>query len=243
MSLLRAWRILTWKHWAWATAVPVLISITMPLQQFDTNWYWAHWRVFFDTPLYLFFSYLFLFAIALAESSALPGSEPSTWRYIATLAVASFIGVATLGIFPELVTPPPKQIIAGKTFANKTKVNRDTQAKARRLDAMLGLGTKALIHGWLATFIYVRLRKSRHAARVLAQAEIERTEAQRNLLAAQLVAAHAQVDPAFVLRALEKVELTYETDPAGADALLDDLIAFLRDAIPRLRAEERLESA
>jgi hypothetical protein len=241
VNLLRAWRILTWKHWAWATVVPIMISITMPLQQFDTNWYWAHWRVLFDAPVYLFFSYLFLFAIALAESSAPPGSEPSAWRYVATLTVASFIGVATLGIFPQLVTPAPKQIIAGKVFANEN-VKRETPM-ARRLHAMLGLGTKALIHGWLATFIYVRLRKSRHAARVLAQAEIERSEAQRNLLAAQLVAAHAQVDPAFVLRALEKVERTYETDPAEADILLDDFIAFLRDAIPRLRAEERVEAA
>lgn len=243
MNLLRAWRILTWKHWAWATAVPILLSITIPLQNFDTNRYWMHWQVIYDTPLYLFFSYLFLFAIALAESAVPPGSVPSAWRYIGTLAVASFIGVATLGAFPELVQKAPKLVVAGQTVARKAIGTPEMQAKARRQNVMLGLGKMALIHGWLATFIYVRLRKSRHAARVLAQAEIERTEAQRNLLAAQLVAAHAQVDPAFVLRALERVERTYETDPAGADILLDEFIAFLRDAIPRLRAEEKMEAA
>jgi LytS/YehU family sensor histidine kinase len=107
---------------------------------------------------------------------------------------------------------------------------------------MTGLGALALIHGWLATFIYVRLRNSRRATKALADAEIERTEAQRSLLAAQLVAAHAQVDPAFVLQALERVERAYEEDPGHADALLDEFISFLRDAIPRLRAEDVLEA-
>jgi LytS/YehU family sensor histidine kinase len=100
-----------------------------------------------------------------------------------------------------------------------------------------------LSYGWIATFIYVRLRSSRLAARALANAEIERSEAQRKLLAAQLVAAHAQVDPAFVLEKLEEVERAYEVDPARADRLLDEFIAFLRDAIPRLRADEGGQAA
>jgi hypothetical protein len=243
MILLRAWRILTWKHWAWATAVPVLISIALPLSNFDTNWYWAPVRVLFHTPLFLVFSYAFLFAIALAEASVFPKSEPSAWRYVGTLAAASVICVGALGAFPELVRTAPKQVVAGQLITKKANATPEAQAKARRLAAMLGLGANALIYGWLATFIYVRLRKARQAARVLAQAEIERSEAQRNLLAAQLVAAHAQVDPAFVLNALEKVERAYETDPARADILLDEFIVFLRDAIPRLRGEERLEGA
>ena len=108
----------------------------------------------------------------------------------------------------------------------------------------LVIGTPGtLSYGWIATFIYVRLRKSRLAARALADAEVERSKAQAELLAAQLVAAHAQVDPAFVLQALEKVERAYEEDPGRADALLDEFIAFLRDAIPRLRAEEAFEPA
>jgi len=100
-----------------------------------------------------------------------------------------------------------------------------------------------VIHGWIATFIYVRLRKSRRAARVLADAEIERAEAQRSLIAAQLMAAHAQVDPAFVLQALADIERTYESNPARADVLLDEFIVFLRDAIPRLRADEGAQAA
>lgn len=60
-----------------------------------------------------------------------------------------------------------------------------------------------------------------------------------------LVAANAQVDPAFVLRTLEEVERAYEVDTARGDVLLDRFIVYLRDAIPRLRTGETtaMESA
>jgi LytS/YehU family sensor histidine kinase len=53
----------------------------------------------------------------------------------------------------------------------------------------------------------------------------------------------AQVDPAFVFQTLEMIEQTYETIASRADVLLDELVAFLRAAIPRLRAEEVLGSS
>jgi LytS/YehU family sensor histidine kinase len=104
---------------------------------------------------------------------------------------------------------------------------------------VFGVGFDGVVHGWFATFIYVGLRNSRRAARALADAEVERSEAQRSLLAAQLLAAQSQVDPEFVMRTLEGIERIYEKEPAAADAQLDELIAFLRDAIPRLRSDER----
>ncbi len=238
MIVARAWKILTWKHWAWATAIPVLVSVTIPLQDFDTNRYWALWRVLFHTPWFLSISYTFLIAIAMAEASVPEAAGPSAKRYVAALSVASLICIAALGTFPELVRTAPRQIVAGQSIAKKSNTSPEAQAKAHRLAAILGLGFLALIHAWLASFIYVRLRNARRAAQALADAEVDRAEAQRSLLAAQLVAAHAQVDPAFVLQALENVERAYEEDPARADVLLDEFIAFLRDAIPRLRSDE-----
>jgi hypothetical protein len=52
----------------------------------------------------------------------------------------------------------------------------------------------------------------------------------------------ATIDPAFVMKALDDIERAYETDPMRADAALDEFIAFLRDAIPRLRSDERMEA-
>jgi hypothetical protein len=198
--------------------------------------------VLFHTPWFLFFSYAFLVGIAFAESSAPDPSAPSGWRYVATLSVASVLCVAALGAFPELVRAAPRQVVAGQTAFKNLPATPEAKEKFHRLSAITGVGGLALIHGWLATFIYVRLRNSRRATQALADAEIERSEAQRNLLAAQLVAAHAEVDPAFVLTKLEEVERAYEVDASRADRLLDEFITFLRDAIPRLRADDRAEA-
>jgi hypothetical protein len=236
--------ILTWKRWAWATGIAVMVSIAVTLTTFHTNWYWAPWRLLFHTPWLLFFSYTFLMAIALAESAVPAGADPPAWRYVLGLVVATALCVAAVWTFPDLVRSAPRQVIAGQTVFKKSTASPEEQARARRVNVTLGFASE-LGYGWIATFIYMRLRKSRSAARALADAEVDRAEAQRALLAAQLVAANAQVDPVFVLRALEEVERAYESDPAQGDVLLDRFIAYLRDAIPRVRASETpaLESA
>ena len=128
------------------------------------------------------------------------------------------------------------QLLPKRTFANP-----EAREKWQRTSAVYGTAIP-ILHGWLATFIYLSLRKARRATRTLTDAEMGRSEAHRSLLAAQLVAAHARVDPQFVLQELDTIERSYEADPARADARLDDLIVFLRDAIPRLRPEEMPEA-
>jgi len=238
MSILaRACRSLTRKHWAWATAAPILLAMTVPLQNFHQNLYWAHWRIVVAIPWYLLFSYSVLIAIVVAEASIPADTAPKAWRYVAALLVASAVYAAAVASFPELVFSAPKEIRSGQVVAPPSIASPEERARDYRKRVLFRIpGT--LAYGWVAAFVYVRLRNSRLAARALANAEIERSEAQRELLAAQLVAAHAQVDPAFVLEKLGEVERAYETDPARADALLDEFIAFLRDAIPRLRAEQ-----
>jgi LytS/YehU family sensor histidine kinase len=102
--------------------------------------------------------------------------------------------------------------------------------------AILSVGlTDGVLHGWLATFIYVRLRNARLAARALADAQIRRSEANRRLVAARLQSTHVQVDPTYVIDRLDAIARLYELDSSAADAQLDELISFLRGAIPRLR--------
>jgi len=234
MSILRALRTLTWKHWAWATAIPIAIVLSRSLQNFQPNLDWALWVVISRAPWALLFSYSVLIAIAVAESSVPEGTAPRAWRYVLALIAASAVFVAALAAFPDLVRTVPRELRSGLVFREHHAASPD---RTRTTNLLIGSpGTLSI--GWIATFIYVRLRNARLAARALADAEVERSEAQARLLAAQLVAAHAQVDPAFVLQKLEEVESTYEADPARADVLLDEFIAYLRDAIPRLRAEE-----
>lgn len=241
-TLVRAWRSLTWKHWAWATVAPILIAIAGPVQNFHQNWYWAAWKILFSAPWCLLFSYSVLIAIVVAEAFVPADTRPAVWRYVAALLVASAVYAAAVASFPELVRSAPLEIRSGQVIARPAIASAEERAREYRKRILFGIPGK-LSYGWIATFIYVRLRNSRLAARALANAEVERSEAQRKLLAAQLVAAHAQVDPAFVLEKLEEVERAYEDEPARADILLDEFIAFLREAIPRLRAEEGAAAA
>lgn len=229
----RAWNILTWRHWAWATALGALVGVLVPLQNLHLNFYFTPWKIVYHTPFFLVFAWVFLLAIAWAEASVPRAQWPSLGRYLSAAVAASLVCVGLAWSFSDQFRGAPKRIISGGS-SNSLKT---FSPQHRRNQAVFELGFDGVVHGWLAMFVYVGLRNSRRAVRALADAEIGRSEAQRSLLAAKLVAAHAQVDPAYVVQMLENIERSYGEDPTGADAQLDDLIAFLRDAIPRLRSD------
>ena len=229
----RAWNIVTWRHWAWATAIGVLVGVLVPMQNLHLNFYFTGWKIVYQGPIYVVFAWLFVLAIGLVEASVPAAKWPSLWRYFCGATGASVVCVGLAVAFPGQFRQAPKRVISGGS-ANTLAA---ASAQHRRNSAVVEIGFDGVVHGCLATFIYAGLRSSRRAARVLAEAEIGRSEAQRTLLAAQLLAAHAQVDPEFVIRRLEAIEGAYESDPEAADGQLDELILFLRDAIPRLRSQ------
>jgi hypothetical protein len=226
--------ILTWRHWAWATGIAVVVSLSLPLQRFDINSYWAPRQLVFYTPWLILFGYLFLAAIAFVESGE-RRAAPSMSRYFFAAVTAGLLCIAMAWTLAPFVQMPPRQIIGGVFSPLPPQIDRGMN---RRFRAAESLGLDAAFNGCLATLIYARLRNSRRAARSLAEAEFDRSEAHRKLLASQLDAAHAEVDPARVIDRLESIGRTYETDPDAADAQLDELIRFLRDAIPRIRRDE-----
>jgi hypothetical protein len=230
----QARRNLTWRHWAWATAISVLTSLYIPFQDFDVNWYWAVQRLVFHTPWLIAFGYFFLVAIALVETGARAADPPMARYAFAALAVG--LGcIATTWTLAPIVQAPPYRVVEGKRVALSPAINRES---ALRASAAVTLGLNAAFHGILATLIYARLRHSRRAARALADAELARSEATHSLLASRLRATQAEVDPAYVIDRLEWIGRAYETDPQAADAQLEELIGFLRDAIPRIRRDE-----
>ena len=87
----------------------------------------------------------------------------------------------------------------------------------------------------LATFVYVSLRTSRRAAKRRQAAEIARLEARRCTLESKLQAMQARVEPQFLFNTLAQVRQFYENDARKAGKMLDDLIAYLRAALPHLR--------
>jgi hypothetical protein len=101
----------------------------------------------------------------------------------------------------------------------------------RRVDLML----MCTLVGGLATFVHVSRRTALGALRRQHEAERARAQAQRRTLESQLQALQARVEPMFLFGTLERIRLLYRTDAQAAGAMLEDLIAYLRAALPHLR--------
>ena len=84
-------------------------------------------------------------------------------------------------------------------------------------------------------FLYADRRAARRTARLLQDAELDRIRRSRVALESRLQAMQARVEPQFLFNTLAQVERLYETDPALAARMLDDLIAYLRAAMPAMR--------
>jgi hypothetical protein len=89
----------------------------------------------------------------------------------------------------------------------------------------------------MALLFFTHLQHSRAhavAAARLDAAKAAQREARRRLAYGQLKAVQARIDPQFLFDMLDAVRLAYESDPERAERLLDELVAFLRAALPRL---------
>ena len=85
-----------------------------------------------------------------------------------------------------------------------------------------------------AVFCHARDRElaAIHAART---ATLERAGAERDIVEMRLQVIQARVEPEILFGALADVRAAYARDTAAADGLLDDLIAYLRAALPQMR--------
>jgi hypothetical protein len=90
----------------------------------------------------------------------------------------------------------------------------------------------------MALLFFTHLQHSRahaDAAERLDAAKAAQRETRRRLAYGQLKAVQARIDPQFLFDMLEAVRRAYESDPGRAERLLDELVAFLRAALPRLQ--------
>jgi hypothetical protein len=91
----------------------------------------------------------------------------------------------------------------------------------------------------MALLYFAHLRRSREheqAAARLAAAQTAQRHARRRIVQARLQEVQARIDPQILFEMLDTVRLLYERDAALAENFLDELIVFLRAALPRLRA-------
>ena len=79
-------------------------------------------------------------------------------------------------------------------------------------------------------------RRDREIAAVLHASQLARIDAHRNALEADLHVMQARVEPTFLFDALRDIAALYESDHRAGDHLLDQLIQYLRAALPDMRA-------
>jgi hypothetical protein len=71
---------------------------------------------------------------------------------------------------------------------------------------------------------------------MLRLAQIARQRADNPQTEAELDSLHGKIDPQFLLRVMVETKRRYDADPAGATRLVDDLVRFLRSAMPGVRS-------
>jgi hypothetical protein len=95
--------------------------------------------------------------------------------------------------------------------------------------------TSWLLIGGSAVFLYADWRAARKTEAHLHAAELDRIRRSKRALESRLQAMQARVEPQFLFNTLGHVECLYEREPAQAGRMLDDLIAYLRAAMPHMR--------
>ena len=95
--------------------------------------------------------------------------------------------------------------------------------------------THWLVVGGAAVFFYADRRAARRTEARLRAAELDRIRSSKLALESRLQAMQARVEPQFLFNTLAQVERLFEVDAALAAHMLDDLIAYLRAAMPLMR--------
>jgi sensor histidine kinase YesM len=103
-----------------------------------------------------------------------------------------------------------------------------------RLQGFLALSMSGLLVGpWMALSALIR-QKVAFAEDLALAFELERSEMARQALDARLKLLQSQVEPHFLFNTLANVRELVDSGSPQASAVLDNLIAYLRAAVPRL---------
>jgi sensor histidine kinase YesM len=86
-----------------------------------------------------------------------------------------------------------------------------------------------------AVFVYLDRRRTRAARAKRHVAEVDRARSAKRALESRLQAMQARVEPQFLFNTLAQVHDLYRTDPGRGELMLDELIAYLRAAMPKMR--------
>jgi Histidine kinase len=204
-----AWRSLTWRHHAFVLACSLLYAIPRGFRN------WAAYppgeailweQMLSESYQTLLIAFPLLLAIAIANQVA---SDRRPWLPYAIAAVAAPAFGIAIAWWP--LTDAWVVVQFGKALTSKT-----------------------IFVGFVAFGVAYHRRSQRRLA-ALRAAQIERAQLNRQELELRLQVMQARVEPQFLFNTLTQVERLYDADPALARRMLDDLIVYLRAALPLLR--------
>lgn len=100
---------------------------------------------------------------------------------------------------------------------------------------MVYIGIETAILGSAVFWIIADRARARRARERMHQAELARIDAERRSVESDLQALQARVEPGFLFSTLNQVKDLYDRDAALGERTLDELIAYLRAAMPQMR--------
>jgi hypothetical protein len=221
-----AWRRIGWREIAWTAllglaAVAFYTLVDMPSEVIHEP-PGPKMVLYFQRTIYSYgiIAFSLLLALVLADDAVDRGAPRVRTYAVAIVAgcVAGIVIVHALGPF-VFSTPFWQRPNALWRFGRSV-----LQSGARCLPIALGAG-----------FLYAEMRRVRRTQALLREAEVARAQRARTAFEARLSAMQARVEPQFLFDTLGRVRDLYDADPIRADAMLDDLIAYLRAAMPRMR--------
>jgi hypothetical protein len=174
--------------------------------------------------LYALLLWLLLLGGGYAYWRLMPNSAPAKAALALLLASAAVAAADT-------ATAGPRQ-----------RINLEQGVVASRLTMQLYSGTFSLAMA-LIFFAHLRLGTAQESAATrVGAAQAAQRALRQQTAAARLKAVQARIDPQLLFDLLEEVRRCYELDAQRAEGLLDELVAFLRSALPRLSHDHSIVS-
>jgi len=165
---------------------------------------------------------LLMFTLIAIPRHALWGDGPPSKRLFPWIVVAAvLIGVPL-----------------GQWVARTILCLNSANAEPWRADSLRMSFIIAMLAALGATYYYWSRGKLAALQRQAALDALDREEAEKQVVRAQLMALQAQIEPHFLFNVLAHVDVLIAKDPNGARRLLQHLIGFLRTSLSHARAEQ-----
>ena len=229
-AYVRAWTFV-WESWkgidarflraalGFALVIGLLLGGSAAILQRGIAW----WRSLLSETMDAVIATLALTLCLAVVARMRPARVPRWVPYIAAACVSIVVNFAIV----EFLTGP----------AVATVIGEKAQWPGLTLDMLRGIWLhwpRLVIFCSLGAMGFMFAREARLRTEALRNVQLERAKLARSAFESRLQAMQARVEPRFLFETLAHVERLYERDADAAERMLDDLIVFLRKALPSL---------